>query len=111
MDFAGMTVDEIKAVIAEGREAVKARTAKTAEADKAARTADKAEAEAAGRVEIEGLEEGDGVLITFKGAETAATFVRMTDKRFTVEVDGEKRSIRFDKFIMAFATGEDAEAV
>ena len=49
------------------------------------------------------------MLVTFKGAETEATFVRMTDKRFTVEVEGEKRSIMFDKFIMAFATGEDAE--
>ncbi len=108
MDFAGMTVDEIKAVIAEGREVLKARTVETAEADKVSRTADKTAADAAGRVEVEGLVEGDGVLVTFKGKDTVATFVRMTDKRFTVEVEGEKRSIMFDKFITSFPTGEDA---
>jgi len=99
MDFAGMTVDEIKAIATEARDALKARKAVDGEADKASREALKAEVDASGREKVETLDEGDRIVILFKDTETEATFVKVTDKRFTVEIEGEKRSVRFDKFI------------
>lgn len=47
------------------------------------------------------LKEGDVVKFIFKGEETVGIFVKLTEKRFTALVDGDKKSIMFDKFIFA----------
>jgi len=118
MDFAevfeGRSVDEIKGIVDAGRAILKDRKDEIAEARKAEKAAEKAVADAAGREAVEGLDEGDEIVVIFKGEETEVTFVKMTEKRFTVEVDGVKRSIMFDKFVRVadeVEVDEDAEEI
>jgi hypothetical protein len=57
----------------------------------------KAEADEANREKLKGVEEGTVVSFMFKGEEEEGTFVKVTDKRFTVILDGQKKSIMFNK--------------
>jgi len=94
-----LTVEEIDAVVKAGRELLKERASELKEARKAEREAEKAEREEAGREAVKNLEKGDALVVIFKGEETEAIFDKMTEKRFTVEVDGVKRSVMFNKFV------------
>lgn len=88
MDLKNMSVAEIDVVIAEAKEARKIAVA---------RENDIADTETRNRVAE--FKEGDTITIVFKGEERAVTFVGLTEKRFTVLVDGNKRSIMFNKFV------------
>ena len=57
----------------------------------------KAEADEANREKLKDIEEGTIVSFIFKGEEEEGTFVKVTDKRFTVILDGQKKSIMFNK--------------
>ena len=46
-----------------------------------------------------GVEEGKEVVVIFKGKEVKANFVAITNSRFTVEINGAKKSIMFDKLV------------
>ena len=91
-------IDEAIKALREARKAVKA------EATKAAREAAKEEkaaalAEAKKVVLGLGLEEGTAVRFVLKGEETDGTFVKATEARIVVLVDGEKKTLPFDKFV------------
>jgi hypothetical protein len=49
------------------------------------------------RVKLRDVQEGDSVYVIFKGEEVEASFVKVTEKRFSVIIDGQKKSIMFDK--------------
>lgn len=110
MDFAkvfeGRDVAEIKGIVDAGKAILKDRKDEIAETAKAEREATKAAADAAGREAVAGLDEGDRIVIVFKGEKVEVEFVKMTEKRFTVEVEGVKRSIMFDKFVEAVEADE-----
>lgn len=119
--FASLNINEINAVLAE------VRTSAT-EAKKAVRAVAKAEAKAQAQAEtaelvaenlatIDALKAGAEVIVTIgsgKNAESVeGVFVKKTDKRFTVNIDGANKSIMFHKFIGlvgAFTASEQAEA-
>lgn len=88
-EFKDMTVAELDALM----EAVK-------EARKVAVKAEVAEVEAEAREYLAGAVKGDIVTVIFKGERTDAKFVGLTDKRFTVEIDGAKKSIMLDKLVL-----------
>jgi hypothetical protein len=91
-----MGVDEIKEIEA----IVKERKAELKEEVKARKAAIRESVEADNKAILENVEEGSLVKFIFKGEETVATFVKVTEKRFTVKIDAvTKRSIMFDKFI------------
>ncbi|MGV9141489.1 MAG: hypothetical protein ACOC1X_00975 [Promethearchaeota archaeon] len=91
-------VDEAIKVLRDRRKELKS------EQDKAQKAQEKAEkeqamAEAKSRLEAEGLEEGDPIRAILKGEEVAGSFVKATEARFIVLVDGEKKTLPFDKFV------------
>ena len=91
-------IDEAIKALRETRKAVKA------EATKAAREAAKEEkarliAEAKEAVASASLNEGDAIRVILKGDEVIGDFVKMTEARIVVLVDGEKKTLPFDKFI------------
>lgn len=49
------------------------------------------------REKLKDVKEGDLIYIIFKGEEIEVPFVKLTEKRFSVLVDGQKKSIMFDK--------------
>ena len=89
MDFKNMTVAELDKVMEELKVARK-------EAVKA----EEKNAEAVARDFLNKSEKGDIVTVVFKGERTDAKFVGLTDKRFTVEIDGAKKSIMFTKLVL-----------
>jgi len=46
-----------------------------------------------------GLEEGSDIRFILKGVEVEGSFVKMTEARFVALVDGEKKTLPFDKFL------------
>ena len=88
MDFRGMTVKELDEVMENLKEA-----------RKVAVKAEVKGAEAEARKFLGNLSKGDAVTVVFKGENTDAKFVGLTDKRFTVEIDGVKKSIMFTKLV------------
>lgn len=88
MDYKKMTVAEIDAKIAE------LKLARTL-----ALKTEKNEADALIRETLESLVKGDMVTFMFKGEEVTAPFEKLTEKRFTVLIDGERKSIMFDKYM------------
>ncbi len=91
-------IDEAIKSLRERRKAVKA------EATKAEREAAKAEKarvleEAKATLEAAGLDEGDTIRATLKGEEVIGSFVKATEARFIILVDGDKKTLPFDKFI------------
>jgi len=86
--FEGKTVEEIDAIIKEAKEAKK-RIMKI----------ESAKVDAKVRETLKDVKEGDALVILFKGEEVSATFVKLTDKRFTVIINNVKHSIRFDKLV------------
>lgn len=90
--------DEAIKAIRERRKELKAEAVK---ADREAAKTAKAEAlaEAKGRLEEAGLEEGDTVRAILKGEEVLGEFVKETEARFVILVDGEKKTLPFDKFV------------
>jgi len=91
-------IDEAIKSLRERRKEVKAEATKvdreTAKVEKAA-----ALAEAKATLEAEGLEEGDTIRAILKGEEVIGDFVKATEARFIVLVDGEKKTLPFDKFV------------
>lgn len=69
------------------------------EAEKERKQAEKEAAMQAAKEKVQELEEGDEVAFILKGETRTGTFVKVTEKRFTVEMDGVKKSIMFDKFL------------
>lgn len=88
MDYRGMTVAEIDMEIATLKDA-----------RKVALKVEKDEADLAIRAKIAEHSEGDFVTVIFKGEKVEAIFGKLTEKRFTVEIDGVKKSIMFDKYV------------
>jgi len=87
--FKGKTVEEIDAIIKEAKEA-----------KKRIMNAEKAKADAKVREALKSVTEGDDLVVYFKGEGVHATFVKLTDKRFTVIINNVKHSIRFDKLAL-----------
>ena len=119
--FATLSIDEINEALAGVRvEATAAKKAvrSAAKADiKAQAQADTAELVAANLVAIEALKKGDSVVVTIGSGKhvenVEGLFVKKTDKRFTVEVDGTNRSVMFHKFVGlvdALTVSEQGEA-
>lgn len=86
--FEGKTVQELDALMEDIKEARRVAVAR-----------ERAENDAEVRASMEGLEKGTPVRILYKGEETEALLETLTDKRFTVSIDGVKRSIQMDKFL------------
>lgn len=91
-------IDEAIKALRERRKAVKAEATK---ADREAAKAEKARvlAEAKASLEAAGLEEGDTIRATLKGEEVLGDFVKVTEARFIILVDGKKKTLPFDKFL------------
>lgn len=102
-----MTVNEIKSFLetadmddfVEIDKAVREIKTERKEEFKETKEARKSEIETVKRAEVEKLEKGDNIVIIFKGEKTEVVFEKLTEKRFTVIIDGNKRSIMFDKFV------------
>lgn len=47
------------------------------------------------------VNEGRRILILFKGEPTVAKYVGLTEKRFSVEIEGKRKSILLDKLLSA----------
>lgn len=91
-------IDEaIKALREDRKEIKKAETVANREAAKAekAKALEEAKANMAGL----GLEEGADIRFILKGEEVEGSFVKMTEARFVALVDGEKKTLPFDKFL------------
>ncbi len=86
--FEGKTVQELDEIL----EAV-------AEARKAALAKEKAEKDGIILENLKVVNKGSHVRILYKGEKVEADFVGLTEKRFTVSIDGVKRSIQPDKFV------------
>lgn len=86
--FEGKSVEELDAILDEIKEARREAVAR-----------ERGEADVAVRQDLEKLEKGTPVNVLFKGEKTEANFLSLTAKRFTVEIDGAKRSIQMDKFL------------
>ena len=77
-----LKANEVKA----GREAAKAEKAKVLE-------------DAKSNMASLNLEEGNDIRFILKGEEVEGQFVKMTEARFVATVDGEKKTLPFDKFL------------
>lgn len=88
MDFRGMSVADIDELMAEAKEARRVAVAR-----------EEAVADNAIREKFANIKEGDTIKVIFKGEEREVSFVGLTEKRFTVLVDGNKRSIMFNKYV------------
>lgn len=91
-------VDEAITALRERRKELKA------EATKVKREAAKAEKarlmeEAKQRLVEAELTEGETVRAILKGEETVGEFVKQTEARFVILVNGEKKTLPFDKFL------------
>ncbi len=89
MDYKGMTVADLDALLDEVKEA-----------RKVALLTEQAKVDEGTREYLATLEKGAPLTVVYKGEETLVTFEKLTEKRFTVLVDGVKRSIMFDKLIV-----------
>lgn len=91
-------IDEAIKSLRERRKAVKAEATK---ADREAAKVEKARVLEAAKATLEaaGLAEGDTIRATLKGEEVIGEFVKETEARFIVLVDGEKKTLPFDKFL------------
>lgn len=97
------TVEEIDEAISALRERRKEMKAAEREAERERRKALKARqlAEAKERIENLQLEEGATIRAFLKGEEVEVNFVKLTDARLVIEVDGLKKALPFDKFVSA----------
>ena len=95
------TVEELDVAIKELRERRKELKAEAVKAEREAAKAEKQSRldEAKARLEGLGLEEGDTVRFILKGEEVVGQFVKLTAARFVATVDGEKKTLPFDKFV------------
>jgi hypothetical protein len=95
------TVEAIDEAIKSLRDRRKEVKAEATKADREAAKVAKAEAlaEAKATLEAEGLEEGDTIRAILKGEEVLGEFVKETEARFVILVDGEKKTLPFDKFV------------
>ena len=91
-------VDEAITALRDRRKALKDEQVKAGKQREKAEK-EQAMAEAKERLEAEGLEDGDSIRALLKGEEVEGHFVKMTDARFIVLVDGEKKTLPFDKFL------------
>lgn len=91
----GLNIDELNTLISMAREEKKVRK----ENARAEAEVEKEHLIASNRETLANLENGVEITFIFKGNETVGQFVKTTEKRFTALVDGEKKSIMFDKFI------------
>lgn len=64
-----------------------------------AKERERKEADGNARSMLDGVEKGTAVRVIFKGEEVEAVFEKLTDKRFTVKIDGVNKSIMFDKLV------------
>ncbi len=84
MDLKNLSVKELEEVVLKAKALIKEKKKDTGEKQ---------------REKLLTLEEGKKVSIIFKGEEVRAKFIGLTNSRFTVEIDGAKKSILFDKLI------------
>lgn len=112
--FAGMSIDDINETLAEIRtsatEAKKAKRKAVKDAEKAERAVEKEQSEKDNLEVLKTLKEGDDIIILIGSGKNVeqveAVFVKITEKRFTVNLDGKNRSTMFGKFV-AMGTFED----
>lgn len=98
-DYADVSqIDEDIAALRERRKELKA-SQKEAERQKAKAEKQARLDEAKAYIESLELEEGDDVKVVLKGETVDAQFVHVTDARIVVLVDGDKKTLPFDKFV------------
>lgn len=86
--FQGKSIEELDALMVELKQARQVAVAKQKE-----------EADSVIRAGLQNVGEATPVRVVYKGETVDATFVKLTDKQLTVEIDGVKRSVRLDKFV------------
>lgn len=95
VDLSQLADEELDALVKEVREEKKQRKVQAKEQAKA-------EKERIAQENLQRLaevDEGQEVSFIYKGEETTAPFVRTTEKRFIVDIDGDKRAIMPDKLV------------
>lgn len=95
MDLKNLSIEELLALIEEAKSIIKLK---------------KDNIEAINRNILGGVNEGRRIKILFKGEPTVVKFVGLTAKRFSVDLDGVKKSILLDKLI-SVDVGWEEEAV
>ena len=92
------SIDEAIVALRAHRKSLK--SAETAEAREVAKAEKQALLdEAKANIVSLDLIEGDEIRATLKGEEVVGNFVKVTDARFVILVDGEKKTLPFDKFL------------
>lgn len=84
MDLKNLSIDELLKLVEDAKEVIKEKKANVNEANKEI---------------LLGLNAGKYIKILFKGEPTKVIFVGVTASRFTVDINGTKKSILFDKLI------------
>lgn len=93
------TVKDIDELMVQLREARKEMKEKEKNAVKELREAKKAENAEKAKARLVEAKEGDVLTVIFKGEEVEGTFIKMTEKRFIVLIDEQKKTIMFDKLV------------
>jgi RNA 3'-terminal phosphate cyclase len=97
--FEEKNLEELLTIREELNEAIKVARKEAKAAEKEAREEAKATADAEAKAKLENLEEGDNITVELKGEETDVTFVKVTEKRMIVEVEGRKIALPFRKYL------------
>jgi len=105
--FANMSIEEIdilnKAIRTEATAAKKAIRAEIKAVEKAEKLAEREKVSSENKENLDKIEEGTSLtILTGSGKnveEVTGTFVKMTEKRFTVLVDGSKKSVMFHRLV------------
>lgn len=84
MNLENLTIDELNEVVKRAKAIIKSKKDNLNEANKE---------------KLSKIEAGKRVKLIFKGEPIVAIFVKITSSRFTVDVNGAKKSILFDKLI------------
>jgi hypothetical protein len=94
-DLGQLTDEELDTLVTQVREVKRERVAQA----KAVKRKERKRIAEENLQHLSEMNEGDDVSFIYKGEETTAPFVKTTDKRFIVEIDGNKRTIMPDKFV------------
>lgn len=106
--YSAESVEELDELIKNAREYRRELKAKREKAEREQIAAEKEllNRKAQKNIEAMNLEEGDLVRFYLKGEERTGEFYKITESRFIVIVNGEKKTLPFDKFI---GTAEQAD--
>ncbi len=88
MNYEGKTIEELKAIV----ESANAEIARIENKNQVI-------AENEIREQLEDVAKGTLVKVIFKGEEVEAVFEKLTEKRFTVQIEGVNKSIMYSKLV------------